>query len=82
VFSSQADGSLTIIQALSADQYQVIQTVSTPMGARTMALNAKTHEVYLMAGEFDEQPASAPQQRPRRVMRPGSAQLLVVAPRP
>ena len=81
VFSSQADGSLTIIQALSADQYQVIQTVSTPLGARTMALNAKTHEVYLMAAEYDEQPASAPQQRPRRVMRPGSAQLVVVGPR-
>jgi DNA-binding beta-propeller fold protein YncE len=82
VFSSQNDGSLTIIQALSADEYKVIQTVSTPLGARTMALNAKTHEVYLMAAEYDELPASAPQLRPRRVMRPGSAQLLVVAPRP
>ena len=82
VFSSQADGTLTIIQALSADQYQVVQTVATPRGARTMALNASTHEVDLMAAESDEQPASAPQPRPRRVMRPGSANLLVVAPRP
>ncbi len=81
VFSSQADGSLTIIKAVTPDQYKVIQTLSTPLGARTMALNAKTHEIYLMAAEYDEQPASAPQQRPRRVMRPGSAQLLVVTPR-
>ena len=81
VFSSQGDGTLTVIEAAPADHYSVLQTVATPRGARTMALNSATHELYLMAAEYDEAPPIQGQVRPRRAMRPGSASLVVVGRR-
>ena len=78
VFSSQGDGTLSVIQAAAADSFKPRQTVATARGARTMALNAVDHEVYLVTAEFDEQPAAAGQTRPSRTMKPGSFTLLVV----
>ena len=78
VFSSQGDGTLSIIQAAAADSFKVQQTVATARGARTMALNTVDHQVYLVTAEFDEQPPAAGQARPRRTMKPGSFTLLVV----
>jgi len=82
VFSSQGDGTLTVIQSSPGDRYQVQQTLATQTSARTMALNPKTHELYLVAAEFDSLPPAAGQTRPRRVMKPGSFSLLVYAPKP
>ena len=78
VFSSQGDGTLSIIQAAAADSFKLQQTVATARGARTMALNTVDHQVYLVTAEFDEQPPAAGQTRPRRTMKPGSFTLLVV----
>lgn len=78
VFSSQGDGTLSVIQAAPGDSYKLRQTVATARGARTMALNAAEHQVYLVTAEFDEQPPAAGQTRPRRTMKPGSFTLLVV----
>jgi DNA-binding beta-propeller fold protein YncE len=78
VFSSQGDGTLTVLQAAAGDGVKLKQTVATARGARTMALNAADHQVYLVTAEFDEQPAAPGQTRPRRNMKPGSFTLLVV----
>ncbi len=80
IFSSQGDGSLSIIAAPGGDRYTPSQTVTTRAGARTMALNTATHEVYLVTAEFDEQPPAAGSTRPRRLMRPDSFTLLVLRP--
>jgi YVTN family beta-propeller protein len=81
VFSSQDDGTLTIIKAEGNDHYRVQQTAATLAGARTMALNSRTHEVFLVTAEFGEAAApSASQPRPRRAMKPRSFTLLVLAP--
>ncbi len=77
VFSSQGDGTLTIIKEDSADKFSVQQNAITQRGARTMALNTNNHDVYLVAAEYDEAPA-VDGQRPRRTMRPGSFTLLVM----
>ena len=80
-FSAQYDGTLSIIKSLGQDQYRVQQTADTLAGARTMALNARNHEVYLVTAEFGDAPApTASQPRPRRPMKPGSFTLLVMAP--
>jgi len=48
VFSSNGeDGTLTVIKQDSADQYRVLETVRTQRGARTLALDLRTHSVYL-----------------------------------
>ncbi len=77
IFSSQGDGTLTIIKEESADKFSVQQNAGTQRGARTMALNTRNHDVYLVAAEYEETPA-VDSQRPRRTMRPGSFTLLVM----
>jgi len=77
-FSSNGDGTLTVVHEDSPDKYTVAQNAATQRGARTMALNPNSHEVYLVTAEFDEQPPAEGQTRPRRTMKPGSFTLLVM----
>ena len=79
VFSSQGDGTLTIIKEEAASKFTVQQNVTTQRGARTMALNPKSHAVYLVSAEFDELPPAPGQTRPRRMMKPGTFTLLVMS---
>jgi DNA-binding beta-propeller fold protein YncE len=49
-FSSNGeDGNTTIAKEVSPDKLIVVQVLKTVVGARTMALNAITHEIYLPA---------------------------------
>jgi DNA-binding beta-propeller fold protein YncE len=75
--SSQDDGTLTIVKQSAADSYAVLQNVATQLGARTLALNPKNHDVYLVTAEFELASVDG-QQRPRRTMKPGTFTLLVV----
>ncbi len=77
-FSSNGDGTLTVVHEDSPDKYTVVQNAQTQRGARTMALNPNNHEVYLVTAEFEEQPPAEGQTRPRRTMKPGSFTLLVM----
>jgi YVTN family beta-propeller protein len=52
IFCSCGDGTVTIIKQLTADSYSVIQTLQTQNRARTMALDTKTHKIYLSVAEF------------------------------
>jgi YVTN family beta-propeller protein len=81
VFSSNGDGTLTVIRQDSADKYTVVQNVPTAAGARTMALDPKSHKVYLVTAKFGATPEpTAEQPRPRPAMVPGSFEMLVVSP--
>lgn len=79
IFSSQGDGTLTIIRETSAERFDLVENVRTVAGARTMALNPKTHEIYLVSAEFDDVPPSQGAPR-RRIVRPGTFRLTVLAP--
>ncbi len=50
-FSSNRDGTLTVVEE-KKDEYQVLANVMTQNGARTMALDPKTHNVYLVTAKF------------------------------
>lgn len=79
VFSSNGEGTLTVIRQESADRYTVLEQVPTKQSARTMALDEKAHRIYLPAADFI--PAPAPTSgvpRPRPAMVPNSFQILVV----
>jgi YVTN family beta-propeller protein len=81
VFSSNGEGTLTVVHQESADRYQVLQTVKTQIGARTMALDPSNGRVYLVTAEFGPAPAATPAQpRPRPTLVPDSFTVLVVAP--
>ena len=79
VFSSNGEGTLSVVRQDSADRYSVVQTVPTQRGARTMALDEATGKVYLVTADFGPAPAAtAEQPRPRPVLIPDSFVLLVV----
>jgi YVTN family beta-propeller protein len=79
VFSSNGEGSLTVVHQDSADRYSVRETVKTQTGARTMALDAASGKVYLVTAEFGPAPAPTTEQpRPRPTMVPDSFTVLVV----
>src|SRR5260370_35420839 len=78
-FSSNGDGTLTVVREEPADKFSVVQNAQTQRGARTMALNPDNHDVYLVTAEFEEAPPAEGQTRPRRTMKPGSFTLLVMS---
>jgi YVTN family beta-propeller protein len=78
-FSSNGDGTLTVVHEDSPDKFTVVQNVETARGARTMALDPKTHNIYLVTAQFGPPPAATPEQpRPRPSLVAGSFLLLVV----
>jgi YVTN family beta-propeller protein len=79
-FSSNGDGTLTVVHEDSPDKYSVIENVTTLRRARTMALDTKTHQVYTVTAEFGTAPAPTAQQpRPRPPMVPGTFTLLILS---
>jgi DNA-binding beta-propeller fold protein YncE len=57
VFSSQGDGTLTIIKENSPTSFAVEQTVKTPTGAKTLTLDSKTGHILLITAEYGPAPA-------------------------
>ena len=57
-FSSNGDGTLTVVREISPGKFEVLQTVTTQRGSRTMAIDPMTHNIYLPAAQFT--PAKAP----------------------
>lgn len=81
-FSSNGDGTLTVVHEDTPDKFTVVQNVETARGARTMALDPKTHNIYLVTAQFGPPPAATPEQpRPRPSIVSGSFELLVVGGR-
>ncbi len=72
------DGVLTVIHEDSPDKYTVVENVPTAKGARTMALDPKTHTVYLALAEVQMLPPAEgdAKGRPRRKVVPGTFGLL------
>ncbi len=78
-YSSNGEGTLTVVHEDSPDKYTVVQNVPTEKSARTMALDPKTHKVYLVSAQFGPRPeATKDNPRPRPPMVPGTFTLLVV----
>jgi DNA-binding beta-propeller fold protein YncE len=78
-FASCGDGTLTVVHEDSPDKFSLVQTVATERGARTMALDQKTHEIYLVTAKFGPPPApTAERPHPRPTVLPDSFMVLVV----
>ena len=54
VFASNGDGTVTIIKQKTADSYEVVQTLTTKVGSKTMIQQGKTHRIYLGSAEYKE----------------------------
>jgi len=79
VFTSNGEGSITVIQEQSPDKFAVIDTVKTEPGARTMTLDTKSHKLFLITADRKTTPAAAGQAA-QRVQVPGTYRVLVVGP--
>jgi DNA-binding beta-propeller fold protein YncE len=89
-FSSQGDGTLTVIKENSPTSFTVEQTVATPVRAKTITLDTKTGHLLLITAEYGPvptppaAPASTPAspapgpRGPRAPMIPGSFEIVVV----
>jgi DNA-binding beta-propeller fold protein YncE len=76
VFSSNGEsGDLTVIHEDSADQYTVLETVPTKKYARTMAIDLKTHNIFLPVAEFEPVKPKGEEEPP---MKPNSFEVLLV----
>jgi hypothetical protein len=58
-FSSQGDGTLTVIKENSPTSFAVEQTVATQTSAKTCTLDPRTNRVLLIAAERAPAPAAA-----------------------
>ncbi len=77
-FASCGEGTLTVAHEDSPDKYTVVENVPTQKGARTMALDPKTHTVYLVTAGFGPPPAATPDNpHPRPTILPDSFTLLI-----
>jgi hypothetical protein len=77
-FSSNGDSTMTVVGGKDG-KYQVVANVPTERGARTIALDPRTHKLYLPSAQFGPTPAAtADQPRPRPTIVPGTFVVLVV----
>jgi DNA-binding beta-propeller fold protein YncE len=65
-FASCGEGVLTVIREESPDKFSVAENVPTQPGARTMELDEKTHDVFLVTAKFGPMPPATEGQRFRR----------------
>jgi hypothetical protein len=79
-FSSNGEGTLTVVHEDSAEKFSMVDNIPTQARARTMTLDPKTHQIYLVTAEFGPAPAPTAQQpRPRAPMVPGTFTLLIMS---
>ena len=77
-FCSCGDGTVTIAHEDSPDKLTVVQTLKTEPRAKTMALDPKTHKIYLASAKFgaaSDAPSGGKKGRPSVV--PGTFKVLV-----
>jgi hypothetical protein len=79
-FASCGDGTLTIAHEDSPTHFSLVETIATQRGARTMALDPTTHNVYLVTAEFGATSATTTDNpRPRPAMVPDTFTVLVLS---
>jgi DNA-binding beta-propeller fold protein YncE len=82
IYTSNSDGTLTVIHQDSPNRYHVVESVQTGERGRTMGLDPATHRIYIPVAKFGPVPAESTATNPRRraPMLPGSFGIVVVEP--
>ena len=79
-FASNGDGTLNILREDSAKTFTLLPAVQTEFGARTMAVDEKTHRVFMPSADFSEVPSKKEGAGPRRTIVPDTFRVLVLDP--
>ena len=81
IFSSNFDGTLTVISEDSPDTYRVLANIPTKQGARTMAVDPQSGRLFLVTADITINKDAAPNDyRHRFSIKPGSTKLLFLDP--
>lgn len=76
-FSSNGEGTVTVVREESPTKFSVVGTVPTKAGARTIAVDPDRHILYLPTADFGPAPAPTPERpRPRPAIIPDSFVIL------
>jgi len=75
IYTSNGEGTLTVIHQDNADTYTILENVVTKPGARTIAIDKTTGLLYLPTAEFEPM---QPGEKGRPKMKAGTFQVLVV----
>jgi YVTN family beta-propeller protein len=54
VYTSNGEGNISVIQEKNANQFVALKNITTKKGARTIALDSSTHDLYLPTADFDD----------------------------
>jgi hypothetical protein len=75
---STGDGTIHVFHEDSPNKISAVETVKTEYGAKTMALDPKTHNLLVDTSDFTAPAAgTAKQPNPRPTPKPGTFRLLV-----
>ncbi|HEV7231967.1 MAG TPA: YncE family protein [Bacteroidia bacterium] len=77
-YSSNGDGTVTVVQGEKGGNYKVLETITTQRGARTIAVDTETHHIFMPTAEFETPAAGDEKKRP--TMKKGSFMILDIAP--
>jgi DNA-binding beta-propeller fold protein YncE len=77
VASSTREGTIHIFHEDSPDKLSVVETVKSEFGAKTMALDAKTHNLLVDTSDFENPAATLQQPNPQPRAKPGTFRLLI-----
>jgi len=79
-FSSNGEGTVSVVREESPARFSVVETDSTERGARTIALDEKTGRVFSVTASFGPPPEpTAEHPRPRPTILPGTFRVLVLS---
>lgn len=78
-FSSNGEGTLTVVQAESGNTFRILENAPTQRGARTLAFDAKTGHLWTVTAEFGPAPAATTENpRPRPAILPNTFVVLEI----
>ncbi|MCK9422802.1 MAG: YncE family protein [Bacteroidales bacterium] len=81
IYSSNGEGTMTVVQQENKDSYKVTENFPTQKGARTITLNPKTHRIYLSTAEFGPAPAATTENpRPRPSAKANTFMIIEIEP--
>jgi YVTN family beta-propeller protein len=79
IFTSNVEGTLSVLHEDSADKYSPVQTLPTAYGARTIAYDVSTGRIFVPFGEFAPAvKAAAGEPEAKRVMKPGTFGVIAI----
>ena len=79
-FSSNYDGTLSVISEQSPNRFSVVCNLKTAPGARTMAEDPASGRIFLVTADTQQTEPAATDGSKRYLFAPGTVKLLIVAP--